>query len=893
MEENKYIFTQLEDNSYVGLTIYEVKQIPDITILIPTDENEQDYSLANKKEFESLLTEIYYNCKNNFNYDFTNQDYAIELAFLTEPTINQTYKANIKPYILLRAIGPTKDYVSSQLKEMAEIFSLTLQYNKYDIVEVANKEEIRDKMISLAQKDKRVITKDFGKANLQSNYLPECFSFAKLPEKIGNFSRIYSTLTNYPNSLFIIDLIPTILNRNEINSLEVMSNALEMLKKGISSAEGNITNALAEKHAENYQYYEKNKNGILYSYNIMICSDSHSITNISSKIISEIGVGTNQNNAELLSLDIYNDDIDIKEYFNSLPWAINEITYDFVTEEKNMPEEPCLRMPFLVTAEEASEFFRIPYGDKMFAAGIKINRANKNEKQYMKKIINTGDIMIGTLKSSNNEDKIGINLDDITKHLLVVGMPGSGKTTFSIGLLDQLWKDHHIPFLVIEPAKNEYRAMIDSIPEIQVFTPGKDFISPYIINPFIPPKNVRLQSYKTVLKTAFSACVSMTTPLDKIFEDTIDECYSRAGWLPYYTIEDGGAIFTMEDFLKTFMEVFEKIGYKGDASNIGKAGYVRLKGLLKLFQTYNTIPVEDLLTKPTIIELAAIENAEQKSLIIALLLLNIQSYINANAIGTGELKNVLLLEEAHVLLGQSSQVSDDKANPSAVAKGLLTRMLAEVRALGMGIIIADQSPEKVTSDVIRLTNNKLSFNLVEFRDREIIKNSTKMSDVQMDRLPILRPGEAFFYTNGLEESEEIITEDYRKKVQIRTTISDNEIAEKSTYWNNKKDKLKPFIECRCMECCKECNYKVKAAAEEYARRIYAKSFNEQSSDPSLLTNTYKTINSQIKEYDAKATKQLACCTKLQFLRKIKYNTKIKITDKQIIQTLKNNFKKEA
>ena len=96
-----------------------------------------------------------------------------------------------------------------------------------------------------------------------------------------------------------------------------------------------------------------------------------------------------------------------------------------------------------------------------------------------------------------------------------------------------------------------------------------------------------------------------------------------------------------------------------------------------------------------------------------------------------------------------------------------------------------------------------------------------------------------------------------------------------------------------MECCKECNYKVKAAAEEYARRIYAKSFNEQSSDPSLLTNTYKTINSQIKEYDAKATKQLACCTKLQFLRKIKYNTKIKITDKQIIQTLKNNFKKEA
>ena len=34
--------------------------------------------------------------------------------------------------------------------------------------------------------------------------------------------------------------------------------------------------------------------------------------------------------------------------------------------------------------------------------------------------------------------------------------------------------------------------------------------------------------------------------------------------------------------------------------------------------------------------------------------------------------------------------------------------------------------------------------------------------------------------NGLEEPEEVITEDYRKRVSIRTTISDNEIAEKTT-----------------------------------------------------------------------------------------------------------------
>ena len=477
--------------------------------------------------------------------------------------------------------------------------------------------------------------------------------------------------------------------------------------------------------------------------------------------------------------------------------------------------------------------------------------------------------------------------------MLIVGTPGCGKTTFSVSLLDRIWKEHNIPFLVIEPAKNEYRAMIDSIPDLQVFTPGKDFISPYILNPFIPPKNVKLQSYKTVLKTAFSAAVSMVTPLDKIFEDTLDECYAKAGWLPHYTTDDGADIFTMEDFLKTFMEVFERIGYRGDAANIGKAGYVRFKSLVRLFGNYNTIPIEDLLKKPTVIELAAIENEEQKSLIIALLLLSIQSYVNSNFIGTGELKNLLLLEEAHVLLAASSDTMEGQANPSAVAKKLLTRMLAEIRSLGVGIVIADQSPEKVTNDVVKLTNIKLAFNLVEKNDRTILGNCTDMKEVQVERLAKLRPGEAFFYMNGLEEPEELVTEDYRKKLNIRTTISDEEIAEKSTYWNDKKDMLKTYLECKYAGCCNNgCDYMLKAEAEEYARRIYVSAFNEESNDRNKLNEVYKKIPEMIMKYKGGSTStKLECCTKVHFLRKIIYNTKIPFSKIAAAKTISSEFNK--
>ena len=50
---------------------------------------------------------------------------------------------------------------------------------------------------------------------------------------------------------------------------------------------------------------------------------------------------------------------------------------------------------------------------------------------------------------------------------------------------------------------------------------------------------------------------------------------------------------------------------------------------------------------------------------------------------------------------------EGQANPSAVAKKLLTRMLAEIRSLGVGIVIADQSPEKVTNDVVTVSYTHL------------------------------------------------------------------------------------------------------------------------------------------------------------------------------------------
>ena len=84
----------------------------------------------------------------------------------------------------------------------------------------------------------------------------------------------------------------------------------------------------------------------------------------------------------------------------------------------------------------------------------------------------------------------------------------------------------------------------------------------------------------------------MSTPLDKIFEESINNCYSDFRWLDTYTVDDKGKIFNISDFIKCFQQTFDEIGYTGDAKNIGRAGVVRLNSLVNLFDNYFSIPIE-------------------------------------------------------------------------------------------------------------------------------------------------------------------------------------------------------------------------------------------------------------------------------------------------------------
>lgn len=889
MEENIKLL-ELNSGEYVGMEIIKITSIPSEIILkdsyVSGTNIEEEYKIG----IGNLLSEIFQEYKNNLNRN-KDEELSIELLWLTEPVENQPYKAEINLYMIARSISDNQNRVVDMVNQVINSCISNLKFHQYGN-KIIPYTELEEQISKIPIESIQSLVKEENLEMIQNQMLPYCLSFNRFGSCASNLGNIINGLIEHPYSGFSIQLIPTKYTTSESSTLSQIAQILDTLSKGVASPGlGNVSFSIADIVTDTFKYYQTNRNNTLFKYNILVFGNPTSVNEISSKIYGYMTYD-NTKPVALKNILISLNDLDIKTNVIALPWLANEYIIQTKRNQKiwsNKEFKNLYRLPYIITGEEATDLFRLPIGTNLIGAGLPVNESERKSKTYSQNLINTGDIEIGKLKNGNH-DAIGMMLKDLTKHMLVVGTPGSGKTTFSVGLLDRLWKEHHIPFLVIEPAKNEYRSLVQSIPDIQVFTPGKNFISPFVFNPFVPPKNVKLETYKSTLKTAFAAGVSMTTPLDKIFEESINNCYSDFRWLDTYTINDKGKIFNISDFIKCFQETFDEIGYTGDAKNIGRAGLVRLNSLVNLFDNYSSIPIEDILQKPTIIELAAIENSDQKALIISLLLLSILAYVNANYVGEGSLKNVILLEEAHVLLDASSNREGD-ANPAEIAQGLVKRMLAEIRSYGVGLVIADQSPRKVTTDVVALTDMKVVFRLVESQDKQIIADSMNMSEAQVQRLSRLKPGEAFLFFNRLEEPEEIITPDYRLQNNISISLSDEGIKSLSTYWKDKQEKLRPYPECQKIKYCeKTCDYNCRILAREIARRIYNHNFKKENANFETLKEVFSHIVTLTKEElnDEPFSKELLGCVKVHLWRKIIYNTKIKVTQNQIDTSLEKS-----
>lgn len=859
---------RLGDGRFASAAALEVVRIPS-ELVVRGQFPEGDPTEEIRREFSLLLDEVA-----SLNGTLgTSGRLSLELLLVATPASGQLRSAEIRTFVFIRALSAAQHVGEAAVSDGLSLCRSALIGSGFDVT-AADTGDVGSLRAKSASECVTALVRRARTVHFHNMAMPSALVYDRFPTGAINLSRLYDALVDAPGSHVSVQLFPDLFSAAESDVISTIALGLGAIERGIQDPSMiGMSFTTARRPAETYGYYADRLASPMFQIGLIIGGSAASERQLSSRVTGALVGSAEGGSFDVARLPLDASSLGIGEDETALPWRVAAQIHAVAPGQVWPADTPeaARRLPLLATSSEASQLFRIPFGTDRVGAGFRVHHTVRRSRTYLTGVVDN-DIEVGTIGSAGAGVPLGFTLDDLTKHMFVAGTPGSGKTTFNIGLLDTLWRMHKIPFLVIEPAKNEYRALISSIPELQVFTPGKTWLSPLVLNPFRPGHGVRSENHKTVLKTAFSAALTMASPLDRLFEAALDDLYSKFGWLDSDSLGDGHPVPNVRDFVEAFRAAIDQVGYTGEAANIGRAGLVRLAGMVRVFDTYKSIPIEDLCTRPTLIELSAIENSAEKALWIALILLLQLSYHNANTVGTGHLRQLLVLEEAHVLFEASDSGQEGAASPAAVAQGILKRMLAEVRSYGVGIVVADQSPRKVGGDVVALTNIKLAFRIVEAEDREIIGNSTSMAAEQVKRLSGLRPGEAFLFHDRLEEAEELVTPDYRALMGIGITIDDHELKSKLCYYATRQDLLRPFPECDLLE---HWDPGFAEVARQFAARIFWTHVTAQATNIDVVKTTYRRLRTLAAQIDTRyphIDDTLLGMIRVYFLRLVRFET---------------------
>ena len=353
--------------------------------------------------------------------------------------------------------------------------------------------------------------------------------------------------------------------------------------------------------------------------------------------------------------------------------------------------------------------------------------------------------------------KVTLDLNSLAMHTFITGSTGSGKSNAVYHLLTEARKKG-IPFLVVEPAKGEYKEIFT---DVRCFGTNPVYGELLKINPFSFPKGVHVLEHIDRIIEIFNVCWPMYAAMPAVLKESIEQAYISAGWdldLSENT-KIAGLYPTFDDVLRELNFVIDKSAYSSDT----KGDYVgslstRISSLTngingRIFVS-DEVSLEELFDRSAIIDISRVGAMETKSLIMGIIVLKLQEYRMSQADQmNADLRHLTVLEEAHNLLKKTStEQSEEESNIVGKSVEMLTNAIAEIRTFGEGFIIVDQAPGLLDTAAIRNTNTKIVLRLPESMDREITGGAMALNKQQRDELSKLPTGVAAVYQNNWQEA---------------------------------------------------------------------------------------------------------------------------------------------
>lgn len=368
---------------------------------------------------------------------------------------------------------------------------------------------------------------------------------------------------------------------------------------------------------------------------------------------------------------------------------------------------------------------------------------------------------LGKIYHMGKEEAAGLilNRQAMASHTFITGSTGTGKSNAVYHLLDEITKNGQTTFLVVEPAKGEYKNVFGNCTDVQVFGTNPRETPLLRMNPFAFPENIHILEHIDRLVEIFNACWPMYAAVPAVLKDAIERSYQKVGWDLRNSESEKGIFPTFFDLLDILPGVIEESHYSKDTqSDYVGALCTRVKSLTNgiygsVLCAEDALSDAEMFDQNVIVDLSRVGSMETKSLLMGILVMKLQEYRMCSSGMNSRLRHVTVLEEAHNLLRKTSaEQSQEGANLQGKSVEMLANAIAEMRTYGEGFIIADQAPGLLDMSVIRNTNTKIILRLPDEEDRKLVGKSAALKEAQIDELSKLPLGVAAVYQNEWPEA---------------------------------------------------------------------------------------------------------------------------------------------
>ncbi len=380
---------------------------------------------------------------------------------------------------------------------------------------------------------------------------------------------------------------------------------------------------------------------------------------------------------------------------------------------------------------------------------------------------------LGTVLDRNGSPAGHLSLPtaSLNRHVFVCGATGAGKSQTVRALLEAA-SAAQLPWLVVEPAKSEYRLMSVRLngAEVVRIRPGEADQVAAGLNPLRPAAGpdgqpFPLQTHADLVRALFLASFAADEPFPQVLSAAVTRAYEQAGWdlaLGEPAAPGGQPGYpTLGDLAAAAERVVSEIGYGREITD-NVRGFIRVRlASLRLgttgrfFEGGHPIDVGRLLDRNVVFEIEDVGDDRDKAFLMGTLLIQLAEHLRLRA-RSGDragaapgLRHLSVFEEAHRLL-RRPDAGAGGSGAAAHAVEMFAGLLAEIRAYGEGLVIAEQIPAKLIPDVIKNTAVKIVHRLPAADDRETVGATMNLTGAQSRYLVTLPPGQAAVFADGMD-----------------------------------------------------------------------------------------------------------------------------------------------